>query len=105
MSSRPLLMVLVAVLACAGCADQPAASTGAGAPAPAHAAQGVVAGSHEDWCDEHAVPESTCTRCDPALVAAFKATDDWCSEHGLPESQCRECNPDLVISRPPKAGG
>lgn len=80
----------------------------AGAPAPdspKHGAEGVKQGSHEDWCDEHGVPESQCTRCNPKLVPAFKATGDWCSEHGLPESQCLICNPDLKIERPPKAGG
>jgi hypothetical protein len=50
------------------------------------------------------VPESSCTRCDPSLIAAFKATNDWCAEHGLPESQCLRCNPDLTIVRPPKPG-
>jgi hypothetical protein len=68
-----------------------------------HASADVVPGSHEDWCGEHAVPESQCTRCNPELVAAFKATGDWCEEHGLPESQCLACNPDLKIVRPPKA--
>lgn len=68
----------------------------------AHAEASVKPGSHEDWCGEHAVPESQCTRCNPDLVAAFKATDDWCEEHGLPESQCLKCNPDLKIVRPPK---
>ena len=67
-----------------------------------HAAKDVVPGSHEDWCEEHQVPESQCTRCDPSLVAAFKATGDWCEEHGVPESQCLKCNPDLKIVRPPK---
>lgn len=57
-------------------------------------------GSHEDWCGEHQVPESMCTRCNPKLVAAFKATGDWCHEHGVPESQCKICNPNLVIERP-----
>ena len=71
----------------------------------AHADSGAVAGSHEDWCDEHQVPESLCTRCNPTLVAAFKATGDWCAEHGLPESQCRQCNPDLKIERPAKRTG
>ena len=74
-------------------------------PAPsnpaAHAAAAVVPGSHEDWCDEHQVPESLCTRCNPSLIAAFKATNDWCDEHGLPESQCLICNPELKIVRPP----
>lgn len=70
-----------------------------------HAPSGVEPGSHEDWCGEHQVPESMCTRCNPSLIAAFKATGDWCEEHGLPESQCLVCNPDLDIERPPRAGG
>jgi hypothetical protein len=69
--------------------------------AQGHAPEGVVPGSHEDWCEEHQVPESQCTRCNPDLIAAFKATGDWCEEHGLPESQCLKCNPDLKIVRPP----
>ncbi len=70
-----------------------------------HGQAGAVPGSYEDWCGEHAVPESKCTRCDASLVAAFKATNDWCAEHGLPESQCLKCNPDLKIERPPKKAG
>ncbi|MCC6551673.1 MAG: hypothetical protein IT372_01460 [Polyangiaceae bacterium] len=70
--------------------------------APAHAPKDAKPGSHEDWCEEHQVPESQCTRCDPKLAAAFKATGDWCAEHGLPESQCTKCNPGLKITRPPK---
>ena len=73
-------------------------------PASEHGAQGAMPDSHEDWCGEHAVPESKCTRCDPALSAAFKATGDWCAEHGLPESQCLQCNPELKIVRPPEGG-
>lgn len=76
------------------------------APAPKKTeAVAIQPGSHEDWCVEHAVPESQCTRCNPSLSAAFKATGDWCVEHALPESQCRTCNPDLTIERPPKQGG
>jgi hypothetical protein len=48
------------------------------------------------------VPESQCTRCNPALIPAFKATKDWCAEHSLPESQCTKCNPELKITRPAK---
>ena len=70
------------------------------APGPEHAPAGVKPGSHEDWCGEHQVPESLCTRCHPSLIAAFKATHDWCAEHALPESQCQICNPDLKIVRP-----
>ncbi|MBM4395445.1 MAG: hypothetical protein FJ087_07120 [Deltaproteobacteria bacterium] len=72
--------------------------------AAAHAPAGARPGSHEDWCAEHDVPESMCTRCDPSLIAAFKAIGDWCAEHGLPESQCLACNPNLKIARP-AAGG
>jgi hypothetical protein len=83
-------------------APQATASAKAEPPGGTHAAAGVTPGSHEDWCDEHQVPESQCTKCNPTLVAAFKATGDWCSEHGLPESQCRLCNPSLKLERPPK---
>lgn len=48
-----------------------------------------------DWCREHAVPESICTRCNTALIADFKAKNDWCNEHNLPESQCFACHPEL----------
>ena len=82
--------------------DEAAATGAAGADTSAHAAADVVPGSYADWCGEHEVPETLCTRCNPTLVAAFQATGDWCAEHGLPESQCRICNPDLVIQRPPK---
>lgn len=85
--------------------DKPAAADEhAGEHSSQHAPADVVPGSHEDWCGEHAVPESQCTRCNPELTAAFKATGDWCEQHGLPESQCLECNPDLEIVRPPPAG-
>lgn len=93
-----------------GCKQEPSSSAVAPEPTSAasekaqHASPTATPGSHEDWCDEHDVPESQCTRCNPALVAAFKATGDWCAEHGVPESQCKLCNPDLKIERPPKAG-
>ena len=67
-----------------------------------HAPAGVKPGSHEDWCEEHAVPESQCSRCNPELIPAFKATNDWCEEHQLPLSQDKIHNPDLVITRPPQ---
>ena len=50
-------------------------------------------------CIEHGVPEALCTKCNPALIAAFKATGDWCAGHSVPESQCTICNPDLPGSR------
>lgn len=70
-----------------------------------HAPESAAPGSHADWCAEHEVPESMCTRCNPSLTPAFQATGDWCAEHGLPESQCHACNPDLHIVRPPPEGG
>lgn len=68
-----------------------------------HAPATAKPGSHEDWCGEHAVPESQCTRCNADLIAAFKATGDWCEEHALPESQCLKCNPNIKITRPAKS--
>lgn len=88
----------VAPAAPAASQDSPAAA----APADEHAPAGYKPGTHEDWCGGHGVPESVCTRCNPKLIPAFKATGDWCAEHGLPESQCKACNPNLVITRPPK---
>lgn len=67
-----------------------------------HAASDVKHGSHEDWCGEHQVPESMCTRCNSSLIPAFKATGDWCAQHNMPDSQCLACHPDLKIVRPPK---
>jgi hypothetical protein len=78
----------------------PAPETGEG-----HATANVVPGSYEDWCEEHGVPESACTRCDPSLIPAFKAVNDWDEEHGLPMSQCLKHNPNLKITRPPKPEG
>lgn len=84
---------------------RPSAAAPTTTAASAHAPAQAIPGSHEDWCQEHQVPESMCTRCNPTLVAAFKATGDWCEEHGLPESQCLTCNPSLKIERPPKKQG
>jgi hypothetical protein len=95
-----LILALVA-----GCSKEEAAKPQPAAKPPAaengHAPAGVTPGSYEDWCEEHQVPESQCTRCNPELIPAFKATNDWCPEHGLPESQCTICNPEIVIKRPP----
>lgn len=48
-----------------------------------------------DWCPEHGVPESICTRCNKELIDGFKKKGDWCANHDLPESQCLVCNPKL----------
>ncbi len=47
-----------------------------------------------DWCREHGVPESVCTRCNSTLIADFKNKGDWCKEHEVPESQCFKCHPE-----------
>lgn len=91
---------LFSLLSLSACNQDGAAPAGSGAEK--HAAEGVKPGSHEDWCGEHEVPESQCTKCNPSLAAAFKASNDWCVEHDLPESHCRKCNPNLKIERPAK---
>jgi cobalt-zinc-cadmium efflux system membrane fusion protein len=61
-----------------------------------------------DWCPEHGVPESICSRCNTKLVAEFQAKGDWCKAHELPESQCFTCHPDLeakFAAMAPKKGG
>jgi hypothetical protein len=106
MDVRSISLVICAVLATGSAAcskDAPSPDRAAlDGKTPAHAANDVKPGSYEDWCEEHQVPESQCTRCNPALTPAFKATGDWCEEHGVPESQCTRCNPNLKITRPPK---
>ena len=60
-----------------------------------------------EWCAEHGVPESICTRCHAKLIADFKQKGDWCKEHNLPESQCIACDPSLkekFAAMAPKTG-
>lgn len=97
---RSFLFVVSFVSLAAACGNESAPAATA-----EHSAHDVVPGSYEDWCGEHGVPESQCTRCNPSLVPAFQATGDWCPEHGLPESQCRICNPELRIERPARPSG
>jgi len=44
------------------------------------AGNGVVA--RDDWCEEHAVPESQCVECNPDLLPRGKDYG-WCKEHGV----------------------
>ncbi len=108
------LIALMGAMILAGCGgggtpSQTAQSDSTEATAPPtgddHALAGVVPGSYEDWCEEHAVPETQCTRCDPSLIPAFQAANDWDAEHGLPMSQCAIHDPNLKIVRPPKQEG
>lgn len=48
----------------------------------------------EDWCIEHAVPDSKCIKCHPELAGESGA--DWCKEHGVPESKCTICHPEIL---------
>jgi hypothetical protein len=93
-------LVLCALSVSLGCSKEKSETNSTASAG--HAPASVKPGSHEDWCGEHAVPESQCTLCHPDLIAAFKATGDWCEEHSLPESHCLKCNPNLKITRPPK---
>ena len=99
---RIIALVAIAAAAASACSSSSDTTPGTDPAAAHHAPANVQPGSHEDWCGEHAVPESPCTRCNPTLIPAFRATGDWCEEHGLPESQCLACNPDLRIVRPAK---
>ena len=105
-SLKTLLIALIVAAGLAGCSkDKSEPAKGAASQTEkAEAKKDVKPGSHDDWCEEHQVPESQCTQCDPKLAAAFKATGDWCEEHAIPESHCRKCKPDLKIVRPPKEG-
>jgi hypothetical protein len=102
MKAKTMGWLVVMLLALAACEGDRAVPAGQG---DRHASAEVVPGSYDDWCGEHEVPESQCTRCDRALIAAFKATGDWCEEHGLPESHCKACDPGLRIVRPPRKTG
>jgi len=88
--------LLVASLVVAGCGEAaPSKSAPAAAPAPA-SAPAIPVKKAADWCKEHGVPESACTKCNTDLVAQFKAKGDWCDKHSLPKSQCVECDPSLA---------
>lgn len=100
-----VLFTMLALALCACGSEQPDGDSPSTSEAETtHATSEAVPGSYDDWCGEHQVPESLCTRCNPDLIPAFRATDDWCEEHGQPESQCLLCNPGLRIQRPAQAG-
>jgi hypothetical protein len=98
--SRVVLISLFCLFA--SCAEKNAAKPTKVDTKAEEASKSAKPGSYGDWCEEHQVQESQCTRCTPSLAAAFKASNDWCVEHDLPESQCLKCNPNLKIERPPK---
>ena len=99
-------LIVAMSLAVAGCdrgeSEAPATKTDAGTASSPVAAPTVPAtqpiipvAQIADWCPEHGVPESVCTRCNESLVAGFKAKGDWDEQHNLPKSQCFVCDPTL----------
>lgn len=101
-----LLFSCVALLgSCGDSSKTPTAPVTKSEPAKTPLVQKAVVA---DWCVEHVVPESICTRCNSSLIAGFQAKGDWCKEHGLPESQCFACHPELEAkfkAMAPKKGG
>jgi len=105
--SLPIAVLLTALLYACGGGES---STPAGKPAKDQPVKAPLVEKVQvaDWCKEHGVPESVCTRCNETLVAGFKAKGDWCKEHSLPESQCIPCHPELeqkFKAMAPKSGG
>lgn len=77
-------LCLMALLALA-CGEEPrVAPKGKETPAP----------SGEAICQEHGIQEAICTRCNPALIAVFRAKGDFCEEHGFPQKACPICHPE-----------
>lgn len=54
----------------------------------------------EDWCDEHAVPESLCVECNPDEYPQRRLYG-WCKVHGIHE--CPFHHPDVAQLDPPPA--
>jgi hypothetical protein len=97
---------LAGVLLAAACSKEPAPPPATNEPS-APVTPLIQKKEASDWCGEHGVPESICTRCNAELVASFKAKNDWCAKHELPDSQCLVCHPELQAkfeAMAPKAG-
>ncbi len=98
-----ILSAAIGLLITSGCRQEnaspppPQAKTPAAAASAAQPAKVPLLQKKEilDWCREHGVPESVCTRCNESLIPDFKKKSDWCDKHNLPESQCIACHPEL----------
>lgn len=88
-------ILLCSLFAVAGCGPEKPAPAGKPSDAPKQVTPIIPKTQVHDWCKEHGVPESICTRCNESLIAGFKAKGDWCAKHGLPDSQCFVCHPEL----------
>ncbi len=90
------LALVASVSVAAGCGGSESPQPDAGTPKapPAEPRTPLVPKKAvADWCGEHGVPESACTRCNADLIPGFKAKGDWCEKHALPKSQCTACDP------------
>ncbi len=90
------LLGKIILLACAilsGCRDKSTGFEEQVKPPAVYGAPAAKAAEMSDWCAGHGVPESMCTKCNPALITPFQAAGDWCKEHHFPESVCPVCNP------------
>lgn len=101
---RIMFAFLVPALLCVTACDkkEPAAQS-----KPTNTQTTAAAAETPDWCAEHEIPESICTKCNKKLIAEFKKKGDWCKEHDLPESHCTICNPDVkekFLALKPKEG-
>ncbi len=54
---------------------------------------GASARAKDDWCEEHAVPDSICVECRPELLPKTKEFG-WCRKHGVHE--CPLCHPEVA---------
>ena len=95
MIRNALCAVLLAYLPISCGGEEPRQGANTGDPKAENRAPLVQKVEVADWCKEHVVPESICTRCNDELTAGFQAKGDWCKEHGLPNSQCFQCTPAL----------
>lgn len=95
MIRNALCAVLLAYLPISCGGEEPRQGANTGDPKAENGAPLVQKVEVADWCKEHVVPESICTRCNASLIPKFQEKGDWCKEHSLPESQCIECHPEL----------
>lgn len=95
MSKLSLSFVIAMTLLAACSGDAPKPQVPATPPVTGPKVPLVEKTQVADWCPEHDVPESICTRCNAGLVDSFKSKCDWCAKHELPNSQCFTCHPEL----------
>lgn len=66
------------------------------------ALMGTGVAESDDWCADHAVPESICVQCNPHLLPP-KQNFGWCNRHGV--HNCTFEHPELAeLKQPPSPG-